>query len=354
MKKFFIITVAVVSVTAAVFTGCSGRGIDVEALTGATPLAVEHDVPRGVTLSVNGMVKKEYRFSRRALNGMASTRLRTREVTPEGEFLGAYIYYGIPLFNILEGVAPKKPDDAPFDRPLDMIVEVVSESGTKSLFSYGELTMTDDRHPVTLAFRREQVLPSKDPEKYRKNSFTEDVDGLKLVCPRDPDTERYLDKVVSITLTTPDVQYGKLPVMKQGKKCKSGTIQCVESGKSRKGSFDGVPGRKVTGWVRVGHGRGYKGISSASGYKLRAFLKQNFPGCGEDNYFLFVACDGYRTIFSGSEIFATEDGESFIIADKLDGKRPPGGIMLAPVDDYFVDRDVWGLTHIVLLDNDNL
>ncbi len=353
MKPLRLVKSTVAIFILAVFAGCSG-GVDIEALTGATPLAVKRDVPRGVTLAVNGMVKKEYRFSRRALNGMAATRIRTREVAPGGEYLGAYIYYGIPLFNILEGVEPKKPEGAPFDRPLDMIVEVVSDGGQKARFSYGELTMTDDSLPVTLAYRREQVLPAKDPEKYDKNSFREDIEGLRLICPRDPDTGRYLDNVTAVILTTTDADYENLPAMKKGADCESDSIQCVETGASRTGSFAGVPTRDVTGWVRVGHGQGYKGISTASGYDLRSYLTKNFPGSGRDDFFLFVACDGYRTIFSGREIFATGDGKSFIIADKLDGKKPKGGVMLAPVDDYFVDRDLWGLTHIVLIKEKNL
>jgi len=32
------------------------------------------------------------------------------------------------------------------------------------------------------------------------------------------------------------------------------------------------------------------------------------------------------------------------------GKPAKGGITIAPLRDYFVDRDVWGITHIVLVD----
>jgi len=61
-------------------------------------------------------------------------------------------------------------------------------------------------------------------------------------------------------------------------------------------------------------------------------------------------CDGYRALFSGREIFLSDDGASYMIIDSIDGKSATGKYMLAPVDDYFVDRDVWGLTHIVMLD----
>ena len=39
-----------------------------------------------------------------------------------------------------------------------------------------------------------------------------------------------------------------------------------------------------------------------------------------------------------------------MIVTEIDNKAPENGLMLGPVRDYFVDRDVWGLSHIVLLD----
>ncbi len=66
-------------------------------------------------------------------------------------------------------------------------------------------------------------------------------------------------------------------------------------------------------------------------------------------FYLFVACDGYRSLFSGTEIFATAAGRESMIITEMDGERPSGGMTLGPVRDYFVDRDVWGLSHIVQL-----
>lgn len=69
--------------------------------------------------------------------------------------------------------------------------------------------------------------------------------------------------------------------------------------------------------------------------------------------FLFVACDGYRTLFlfSGRDIFSTETGRRMMLIDELDGKPRRGGSSLGPVKDYFVDREIRGLTHIIMLDN---
>ena len=136
--------------------------------------------------------------------------------------------------------------------------------------------------------------------------------------------------------------------MKKGEKCGAPSLTCVSEGATRPARLSGLEPCSEKNWVRIGHGRGYKGVSSASGYGLRSFLRANFSGCGSGDFFLFVACDGYRVLLSGREIFSTREGESMFLADEVDGKRS-SDYMLAPSADYFVDRDVWGLSHVVIL-----
>lgn len=334
----------------ALLPGCRQNITEIMTVTGSTPLALQESVPSGRSLTITGLVKKEYNLTSYTLNKFATTRIRTREVSPGGEFEGAYVYTGIPMYNILEGVTPKKPETAACDSPLDIVVIFHSASGKTARFSYCELIMTDDRHPFTLAFHRRQVLPHKDPEKYTRNKYKDNIQGLRLICPRDPDTSRYLDDVTKITFTVFKTPDDKLPVMKKGAKCVSEGIAIINGSNTAPASFGDVARTKKSDWVRIGHGQGFKGISKAQGYSLRSFLKKNFKDCGPDKFFLFVACDGYRALFSGREIFLSDDGASYMIIDSIDGKSATGKYMLAPVDDYFVDRDVWGLTHIVMLD----
>ncbi len=351
-KRFTIICclITVIIVSSIMYYMRQKDHIAIMAVTQATPVALAGSIPPDISLKVDGLVKREYEFSGDALNALVPARIRTREISPKGELVGTYGYTGIPLLHILEGVAPEKPKDAVFDRPLDLIVTFTSSGGKTVDFSYGELIFVDDTLPVTLAFERMEIRPTKDPEKYDRNIFKENVKGLRLISPRDVDTARYLDDVVAITLREPVVEYSGLPKMKKGEKCKSDSITCVWKNDIRRGSFTNVSRIKKKDWFRTGHGRGFKGISDAEGHSLKSFLRRNFPGCGKENYFLFVACDGYRSLFSGREIFDSVQGGSMMILGTVDGKKASGGIMLAPVDDYFVDRDVWGLTHIVALD----
>jgi hypothetical protein len=352
-KKWIYLIVLVVTAAAAAFIiwDVVAHRDYIDAFSGATPLALEKEVPAGLSLTVDGKVKQTYHFNSRSFRLLAKTRVRTPEITPGGEIMGAYIYTGIPVFYIMEGVVPEKSETDAFDSPMDMVVVFTSSGGRTARFSYGELTTVTDSLPVTLAYFREPVLPHTDPDTYTRNKYKENIAGLRLICPREPDTSRWLDHVERITLTVPQTPDHLLPPMQKGKKCVGTSIHCTAAGEdsAQPASYEDVPIINVSNWFRIGHGRGIKGdhTVTASGYLLPAFLEHNFPGCGPGDFFLFVACDGYRSIFSGREIFCTTAGNTFLLLNTMDGKPPKGGITIGTVSDFFVDRCVWGVTHVV-------
>ena len=350
-KKRIVLMVLIVMAIAAAFIlwDIVSQKDNIDAFSAATPSALEEKVPDGLSLAIDGNVKQTYHFSSRSFRLLAKTRIRTPEVTPEGEIMGTYIYTGIPVLYILEGIVPKKTELNAFDRPMDMAVVFTSAQGQTAHFSYGELTTANDSLPITLAYFRKPLLPSKEPEKYTRNKYKENIKGLRLICPREPDTSRYLDNVVRLTLTMLPTPDHLLPPLRKKKKCTSLSITCVEEGKTWPDSYENIPVIEISNWFRIGHGRGIKGdhLSTASGYHLPSFLKQNFPGCSPDDFFIFVACDGYRSTFSGREIFCTDTGNSFLLLTSIDGEPPKGGKTIGTTADFFIDRCAWGLTHIV-------
>ena len=321
----------------------------INAVSGATPLAVAKDVPNNISLTVDGLVEHDYYFSSSALNGFASTRIRAGEFGPKGEYLGAYAYVGIPVFNILEGIAPKKPDNAAFDQPMDILVQFTSSSGQSVYFGYSEIIMADDHSPITLAYYREPVQPISESgrEDYDKNLFTSDLSGLRVIAPREPDVSRYLDDVVRITFTSLSVPDQLLPPRQKKKDCSSSAILCIKDKTSYPGSFEGVARADITDWTVIGHGYGFKKTVDVEGFDLRSFLAVNFPETKPSDFFLFVACDGYRGLFSGYEILKTASGAKMLIADTMDGIPTEHGFKLASTVDFFADRSLWGLSAVV-------
>lgn len=335
------------------FLGAMGHvpGNTVDAVSSASTSAYWREPSDDVFIRIDGMVQQPAAYNGGSLRMLARSRIRMHEITPKKEILGTYIYTGIPVLYLLEATAPKKPVNAAFNRPLDMIVVFTSASGKRVSFSYGELTMTDDTLPIMLAFHREGHKPSKDPEKYTKNKLPGKLEGLRLVCPAEPDNRRFLDNVVRITLTLPKYPDQLLPKAEIKKECISNTITCVANNKSWQASFEGVSKAETSHWVRFGHGRGLKGDKpwKASGYNLVEFLKRNFKGTDDSGWFLFVGCDGYRALFSARELFATRAGNNAMLIDKMNNKSTKAGITLGPVGDFYVDRGVWGLSHILWL-----
>ncbi len=321
-------------------------------MSGATPLAVAKKAPSHIVLEIDGLVKKNYRFTGDALNALAFTRIRTREVSPDGKFMGAYSYIGVPVFHILEGVAPQKPKNFSFDQPLDMVVTFHSASGKTSRFSFNELIMVDDRFPVTLAFSREPLRPTSETAQatYTHNRLQADLKGLRLICPREPDTGRYLDQVERISYAVLPVDETRLPPRKKKFRCKSDSITCFDGKQSFTATTQGAAANPR--WLRIGHGHGYDEIASVKGYDLRSFLRTNFKNPSTDDFFLFVACDGYRALFSGREIFLTDDGAEMLIVNQYNGQAPSEGYMLAPTKDFFADRAMWGLARVVRIGSD--
>jgi hypothetical protein len=347
-RKWIMLTVLILVAAILILWDWKSNRDSIDAFSGATPQALTKQVPEGLAVTVDGKVKQSYYLSSRALRLFASTRIRVGEVSPRGEILGTYIYYGIPVIHLMEGVAPQKAPGDAFDRPLDLVAVFTSASGKTAAFSYGELTMTSDCSPITLAYYREPLMPSKSPETYKRNKYMDNIKGLRLICPREPDTARYLDDVVRITLVSPDIPDDLLPAMQKGKKCASQSMVCIDEGNVLPASEEGVEVISQSGWLRIGHGRGIKGDSRSevSGYALTSFLKKNFPACTPEDFFLFVGCDGYRALFSGREIFLTYPGKNFMLINRIDGKEPASGKTVAAVGDFFVDRDVWGLSHV--------
>ncbi|NTV43606.1 MAG: hypothetical protein HGA63_09945 [Syntrophobacteraceae bacterium] len=348
-KKLVLVGAALVVVLMLVFIGyreLHHNYYEAVTVTGATPLALYSAVPGDFKIEVSGNVKKDYSFGSSALRAFATTRIRTKEVSPAGSFTGIFVYLGIPVYNILEGVAPAYSSEAS-DNPLDFLVTFESGEGKQVHFSWGELMMPGDAMPVTLAYSRVPVLPAKEREKPDFSPPGEMLTGFRLIAPQEPDTTRYLDGVVRVIFRQVSMPPGLFPERRKGMKCESDRVVCVESGSLREPVWDGLVRSTTRNWVRVGHGRGFLGQETITGYPFREFLLRNFDAVTPRDYFMLVACDGYRVLYAAREILLTDSGRSMVLVDEMNGRRAPGGRMLACLDDYYADRGLWGISHVV-------
>jgi len=352
-----VLLLIVLAVFVFVLAQCNNQKSDVKnAFPGKTPLALEKPVPDGLTFEVVGKGNKVFAYTSESFRALAKARVRTLEITPEGEMLGAYYYTGIPVWYIMEGFDDLKSKADVFDRPLDMVVVFHSQDGKIARFSYGELVMCSDSLPVLLAYHREPVKPSKNPEAYTKNKIEGDVTGLRLVCPREKDNARFLDNVVKATFVIPQTPDEKLPKMQKNMDCQSPSITCIENNTEKPAVLEKVEKGEYGDWFRIGHGRGIREtkLGTASGYIIRDFLKINFTITNLDDFYLVVACDGYRSIYSAREIFNTAAGKEFLLYDKVDDEVQEKGMTWGAVSDFFMDRCVKNVTHVIRIDSGSI
>lgn len=81
-------------------------------------------------------------------------------------------------------------------------------------------------------------------------------------------------------------------------------------------------------------------------------IEQDQPKLLSEYYFVLVASDGYKVVFSWNEIFNTQTGEFVFIVTEKDGKSgeavPDRIALLSPGDDATGRRFVKGLTKIIV------
>jgi len=320
--------------------------VETDGVSSATCPAIQEVIPSGLSIRIFGKVKNEYNLNSKYLSKLSTIRIRTREVSSKGKILGAYIYHGIPLYFLMDGIAPHKNGNDLFDRPLDIMVTFISKSGETSNFSYGELTMCDDGNPVTLAFQRSQLLPSKNFKTYKKNKHLKPLNGFRLICPGDLYDNRYIDNVVSIKFSLLPTSNNLLPKLSKGRNCMSNKLFCIKDKKRIESSIKNVPTKTISNWFRIGHGRGIKSkkLDTVKGYDLRSWLSKNFGSGKPDDFFMFVGCDGYRSLFSWNEIYHTHNGEKIILITEKNCTPNKKGLTLGPLGDFFIDRSIWGLS----------
>jgi hypothetical protein len=110
----------------------------------------------------------------------------------------------------------------------------------------------------------------------------------------------------------------------------------------------GLDLQQIENWRRIGHGRGLKSKhpEQAKGFLFSDLLKKTFPQIKRDDAVLVIAIDGYRSLFSGREILEHTQGQRLLIRHAA--TEGQGWSVLA-AGDFFVDRCVWGVSHVVYI-----
>lgn len=256
-------------------------------------------------------------------------------------FKGAYFVSGYTLYDILNSKKVKKSAENTFGPPVDLYAIVENDKGEKAVFSWGEIyyrnsfdiVITKSIQPINPA-RAKTVWPLPDVP--------------RLVCAEDLLNIRYVDNPSKITVKS---FHGAVP------KDKPQDITAPEvkvSGKAGSFVIKDIPPaveKRTYADIGYGHGMGFKGVQSVSGYLLKDLVAANLtlnPEVFGKWIVVASAKDGYRSVLSVSEIMNRSDNQDPLLIEK---KEPGAGrYMLYPVGDYFADRDVRAVAKIEFMD----
>ncbi|OQA02099.1 MAG: hypothetical protein BWY70_00127 [Bacteroidetes bacterium ADurb.Bin408] len=258
-------------------------------------------------------------------------------------FVGAYRYDGYSLYDILNDRVIQKKNEKEFNPIIDLYVEVENDKGEKVVFSWGEIYYPINRHKIIIAMQVMRIVPSKTKDLWPLPT------GCKVVAATDLLTERNIYNPVKITVKS----YPKsFTVTRDMEDLYSNEIKIYKK-EQQLSTFTGFPSKNIPliyHSVFYGKGRGIHGISTFNGMSVKELLWPYFSR-NKSNIrqalILVVAKDGYRSVFTYSEVFNRNDFQDFLLNDRSDDKKN-GAFSIFPAPDFFSDRAVKGITAIYL------
>ncbi|MBP6871403.1 MAG: hypothetical protein KBC43_05300 [Bacteroidales bacterium] len=261
-------------------------------------------------------------------------------------FTGAYRYDGYSLYDILNLVVLKKKNEAEFPPIIDLYVKVENPKGESVVFSWGEIYYPVHRHEVIIATKVARIMPSK-----TKDLWPLPTD-IKIVAGHDLITGRNISNPVKITVLSANATY---PIHKDMSPLFSPEIKIMCDSRQF-GQIDPSMdlGLKLTyETIFYGRGRGIHSTMPFHGIPLKDVLKKYFKITDENlktGYFVVASVDGYRVVFTFSEIFNRNDQAELLLIEDKDN-HDGGAFRLFPAADFFSDRAVKGVSEIYLLNS---
>lgn len=262
---------------------------------------------------------------------------------PDNKFVGAYRYDGYSLFDILNEVVLAKKNQEAFPPIIDLYVVIENEAGEKCVISWGEIYYPNHLHEIIIAKSVMRIVPSKTHELWPLPENSKVVVGTDLL------TSRNIEKPVKITVKSAvcdlEINKGMQPLF-------APKVDVVMDN-AVKLTLASQPGNipSITYETTFyGRGRGIHSTTPFTGFMVKNLLndlvKTNASSI-QKSYLIVGAADGYRAVFTWSEIFNRNDqAELLMIYDPEN--RDGGAFRLFPAGDFFSDRAIKSVSSVIL------
>lgn len=256
------------------------------------------------------------------------------------EFTGAYRYEGYALTDILNPFVVKKANREAFPPLTDLYIKVFNNMGDTVVVSWGELYYANRPEGIMIATRVMRIVPEKTLERWPLPGSS------RLIIPNDLRSDRNIPMPTGIVVVSCTremvIEKGKFPMQADS---------IILDG----GQYGGFTLKKAplcdtvsVHTIFYGKGRGLHSTEPVSGSGIPCLLSDLIPLTAENlkcGLVLFGADDGYRAVFSLSELVNRNDQEHTLLLYSEDGKGN-GRYRLYPSCDFFSDRAIKGITNI--------
>ncbi len=256
-------------------------------------------------------------------------------------FVGAFRYDGYSLFDLLNAHTPNKINREVFPPIIDLYVIIENAKGEKAVFSWGEIYYANHLHEIIIANKVMRIVPSKTNELWPLPTNAKIVVGSDLL------TSRNIENPVKITVKSAtrefEIEKGMSPMFAPG-------IDVFVEDELSFSINKPNENLKTHSYESIFYGRG-RGIHSTipfDGQMMREVLSGQIPLSEEtlrESYLIFAAKDGYRGIFTYSEIFNRNDQAELLLI-YMPENNDGGAFRLFPPSDFFSDRAISSLNRI--------
>ncbi len=257
-------------------------------------------------------------------------------------FKGAFFLSGYALYDVLNSKKIKKAPENTFGPPVDMYVVIENDKGEKAVFSWGEIYYRDSFN-ILITKRIQAINPAR-----VKTSFPLPEES-QLICVNDLLNIRSLNNPTKVTVKSYHGAASEKP-----RDIYSPEIRIVAKGSSAivRDIGPSIEKRHYE-TLLYGHGLGFKEVLTFAGYPLKAVIAANARIAPEDfgkAIAIVSAKDGYRAVFSVSEIMNRSDNQDFLLNDLKDSPKEGRYTLITP--DFFADRNVKVVEKIELVNVD--
>ncbi|MBI9054352.1 MAG: hypothetical protein JEY96_11080 [Bacteroidales bacterium] len=263
------------------------------------------------------------------------------------EFLGAYRYDGYSLHDILNLFKINKKNKKEFKPIIDLYLEIENDKGEIVKISWGEIFLSNHLNEIIIASQVMRIKPTK----------TDDLWPLpnqaKLIISSDLVTERNILNPTKITVKS----YPKSFVTVKGlRPLYSPTLDVYTENKLVETLTENPTEMQVETFNTTfyGQGRGIHSLAPFKGVLLKnvlekhvVFNKKNI----REGLFLIVAKDGFRGVYTYSEIMNRDDQSEIMLMCYPEAKDN-GIFRVFPSSDFFSDRAIKGITGIYFSANE--